>query len=269
MTDDTEDEDTETDDNDEGTGVNTREPYPAIQRARSQLAASQAQFSETIEKMLEPIREQQHKLAQTLQEYYEEVQTAVESTIDLDEPWEYDPATSTVHARAQEVATDYTLDYLGELQEIEDPYFKPIQDRMQVGIEAYRGQIPNEEGDLVDVRPRPHEAIFIFISLQDSLMHWLCEQNDEIEPDKEYDQRNVYYSETKRDELEDKYVSLHGIAPEDKFVDNLSAFYHHRNYIMHGSPDAHFDMNIAAASILFFILTLHTVVEERNAAELS
>lgn len=269
MNGDTEDEEPATEDVEEALGTEMGESYPAIQGIKRQVAVSQARLAETVEKMMEPIREQQHELVQVFQEYYEEVQTAVESTIALDEPWNYDPSTSTVHTRARKVATTYIVDFLQESEEIDEPYFRPIQHRMRVGLEAYLGQIPNEDGDLVDVKPRPHEAIFIFVSLQDSLMHWLCEQDDDIEPDKEYDQRNVYHSDTKQDALKDKYVSFHGIAPEDKFMSNLSAFYHHRNYIMHGSPDAHFDMNIATASILFFILTFHTVLEYRKEIESS
>lgn len=73
MDDDIEDEDTGTDDNDEGIGINIGGPFPAIQRARNQVAASHAQFAESIDKMLEPIREQQRALAHVFREYYDEV----------------------------------------------------------------------------------------------------------------------------------------------------------------------------------------------------
>lgn len=237
-------------------------------RLTQQIQQHGEEMAKMAQQMMKPILEQQSELVEAMQEYYEEVQTAVESTIELEEPWEYNPEESTVHARAERIVENQVYELVKELQNVDDPYFDSIQQRMMIGHDAYTGSVPDEDGEWVDVRPRPHEATFIFISLQDGLMHWLCEQDESVEPDKEYDERNVYHAPKKKETLGEVYTSFHGIAPNSTFMDNLEAFYHHRNYIMHGHPGAYFDMNIATASGLFFILTFHAVIEQLDSVEL-
>lgn len=227
-----------------------------------QIAMQNRMFDRTVEPMLQSVWQQMQEVLEALEEHREQVREVIETTIDLEEPWEYNSDKSEVHERAEQVAVRQLMELGEALEEIEDERLEAVRSRMLVGAEAYDGFVPDEDGEFVEVEPRLHEAIFVFISLQDGLMHWVCEQDKTVEPDKSYPQRNVYYSDTKQDALEEVYTSYYGIAPDTLFFENLEAFYHHRNYIMHGHPEAHFDENIATAAVLFFALTLHTVLEE-------
>lgn len=198
-------------------------------------------------------------------EYFAEVRDTVETTIDVGEPWDYDPSESEIDSLARDVALRWTFEFMDELDSVEDEYFDPINDRLKVGLEAYIGGPIDNVRELDEPEPRPHEAVFIFISAQDALMHWLCEQDPNRQPRIDTDNETVYTSGQKRDVLEEKYTALFNIADSgDQFRNNLDAFYKHRNFIMHGNPQAHFDLNIATVALLFYSLTLHTVIEEAS-----
>lgn len=198
-------------------------------------------------------------------EYFAEVRETVETTISIEEPWNYDPSDSEIDSLARDVAIRWTFEFMDELQSLNDDYFAPINDRLQVGLESYIGGPLDNVRELEDPDPRPHEAIYIFISAQDALMHWLCEQDPTTQPQIDTDNETVYFSRQKKDVLEAKYTSFFNIADSSsQFRSNLDAFYKHRNFIMHGNPKAHFDLNIATVALLFYALTLHTVLEEAS-----
>lgn len=234
----------------------------AAVRAQMRIQHTGQMFDRILENL-----DQLDELRERIQQYHEEVREAVESTIELDEPWEYDPDESTVQDRAEQVARSQLLHLMEELLESDDPYFDPLLYRMRVGYDAYTGRVPDEDGEYVNVAPRMYEGIFVFMSLQDALMHWLCEQDSGTEWDRQHGDRNEYFSNTKKERLKEAYVSSHGLASARAVENNLDAFYHHRNYVMHSNPEAYFDMNIATAAVLFFVLTLHTVLEELEDAE--
>lgn len=235
------------------------------------LANHEKRMERIAENLMYPIYSQLDELAETMRKYQEEVRRVVESTIELDEPWEYDPDESMVQERAEKVVRRQLLHLIEELMDVDDPYLQTIQYRTRIGYEAYTGSVRDENGERVDIKPRPHEAIFLFISLQDGLMHWLCEQDETVEPDRchgEGDERRYEYRwSTKRETLKDAFVSSHGLASDSAFESNLDAFYHHRNFVMHSNRGAVFDMNIATASALFFVLTLYTVLDELERME--
>ena len=210
-----------------------------------------------IQNAIESVRE--------VSEYFEEVRNTVETTIDIDEPWEYEPSESEIDSLARDIALRWTFEFMDELQDVEDDYFSPINDRLKIGLESYVGGPLDDIQELEEPNPRPHEAVYIFISAQDALMHWLCQQDPNEQPRIDTDNETVYTSGQKKGVLERKYTAFFNIANSgDKFSDNLNAFYKHRNFIMHGNPQAHFDLNIATVALLFYALTLHTVLEEAS-----
>ncbi|MFC7079646.1 hypothetical protein [Halorussus caseinilyticus] len=71
---------------------------------------------------------------------------------------------------------------------------------------------------------------------------------------------DIYRWDTKRDTLARLYEGWYDVDT-GKFIQNLDAFYQHRNAIMHGDPLAYFDRNIATISLLFLDATLYTVIE--------
>lgn len=214
-------------------------------------------------RMMRLLNQQMQEVLEVLKEHREEVREVIETTIDLEKPEEYDPEESEVHEKAEAVAAKQLRNMFYALEDVDDSDLKRVRSRLAVGYDAYVGYVPagdNADDGPVDVQPRIHEAIFVFTSLQDALMYRLCDRDSSVD----YDNSNLetYTSRTKKRVLKDRYTSYHGIAPNSLFDDNLDAFYKHRHSIMHGDFDAHFDENIATASVLFFVLTLHTVLEE-------
>ena len=93
-------------------------------------------------------------------------------------------------------------------------------------------------------------------------MHWICENDESIEPDREKDGRAIYNADTKRKVLARHYRQTRSEPSIDtgQFIGNLETFYDHRNAIMHDDPDAHIDMNLATVAVLFCSLSLYTIV---------
>lgn len=238
-------------------------PEPTEDEARfvsPQLPSGDDLMSDALERMMESVARQMQDIAEIAEEHREQVREVIETTVDLEKPEEYNPEQSEVHEAAEQVAAKQVRILSDALKRVDDSEFEQIHERIVAGYDAYTGQIPDKNGGMVDVQPRIHEAILVFISLQDGLMSWLCEQDDSVDYDNQRDE--VYYGSTKKELLKDRYDSYHGIAPNSLFDDNLDSFYNHRHKIIHGDFDAYFDENIATAAVLFFVLTLHTVLEE-------
>lgn len=201
-------------------------------------------------------------------EHFREVQGVVEETIDLEDPWNYDSRDSQIDELAREKAVSWSVEFVNEVEELNNPYFEPLIKRFEVGLESYLGySLDNRVSEIENFEDsiRPHEAIYIFISSQDALMHWLCDRDPSETPRNQGQPDEYYLSGQKKAVLANKYTEFFNIASSDNhFRDNLDAFYRHRNFIMHGNPGAHFDLNIATASLLFYALTLHTVLEEAS-----
>ncbi len=200
------------------------------------------------------------ELIDVVERYEGELRTIVDSTIILEEPEEYDPDDSEVHPRLRSLLSSQLYDLIVEIEGVEDEFLSRIHRKLVAGYEAYMGSVLTEDGRRVDVAPRPHEAVFVFISLHEALMTWLCiYDDDEAEM---ADWRAVRYDdEQKLDTLKDAYESSHGLASEDVFRDNLQTFYGHRCFVMHGNPRSRFDIHLATASALFFVLTFQVVLE--------
>ena len=135
------------------------------------------------------------------------------------------------------------------MDSVENPYFTAYQDRIQMAMEGYYSQ-------------EPYLSTFILISLQDGMMHWICEQDETVSPNYTTVDGSVYNAPTKQQTLAKHYTDARSESAVEtgKFIENLEAFYRHRNAIVHGDPDAQFDMNIAMAAVWFLCLTLYTIL---------
>jgi len=137
-------------------------------------------------------------------------------------------------------------------------FIEAIEEEDEESLNAY---IPRLEAILQDYREgRYYTPIYAAISVQDGLMHWICEQSDKDPKETNRFGEPHYKWDTKRNILASRYDGWYDVETGE-VCRNLESFYRHRNAIMHGDPLAYFDKNIATISILLLNLTLYTVVE--------
>lgn len=138
------------------------------------------------------------------------------------------------------------------INETDEEFLAAYQQRFERGLELFR-------------QDDPYGSIFLFLSLQDGLMQWLCERADAPK-----NSNGNYDVSTKRNVLANSYRRATGSEADisllntDEFLRNLHIFSQHRNAIVHGDPQATFDMEIATISLLFLSLTFQAVVYELN-----
>jgi len=132
-------------------------------------------------------------------------------------------------------------------------HLNSLADRYETGLRAYM----NEEPEL---------AVFILLSVQDGMMTWLCRHLNV-----DTDEHGYYSIDRKKSILAEEYRTevVDGERIESPFdtgdvVQNLDAIYDHRNEIMHGGPNATFDMNIASVCALLIIATFEVIFEYRD-----
>lgn len=217
-------------------------------------AVSQAGIQESMEQMNENLNEVWSSIdleafAEAVDSIQKEKQLAeaiTEGISNFDPPKSYDPDSVTVSDDAREVGKNALSTFIEVIDQegSEFDQLQPYKDRLQSGLDAF------ESG-------RPIEAIFVFISVRDGLMTVLADSQGRS-PDGSY-----YRRYQKEDALEDA-VEDHplGLVDPDDVVDAVDDFYAHRNEIMHGGPNAHFDYKIAAISLLLLMLTLYSTLNK-------
>lgn len=217
-----------------------------VQQAQQQIAASFSMMPQ-LTSMIQNFRETFRPILQRLSELASQVREGIEYGIsNFDEPSEYDPDSVRLNTLAQSAGAQYLDEALQDIDSDDEHPLEPYRDRLETGIQDFR------DG-------RFFTPIFAFISVQDGIMHWLCEEED-VSPD--YDNRfgdPVYKWDTKRDTLAELNEEWYGVSTDD-FISNLESFYAHRNAIIHGDPVAFFDENIATISMLFLSMTLDTAL---------
>ena len=219
----------------------------AVVQARKQVVEPLRSVAPQLSSMFQNMREQLKPLIQELQELAKQVREAIEDGIsNFDEPDQYDPSSVQLNSLAQTTGAQYLDEVLNDINDADDHPLDPYRNRLETGIEDFN------DGRFLT-------PIFSFISVQDGIMHWLCEQED-VPPD--YENRfedPVYKWNTKRDTLAELNREWYGVSTGD-FIGNLEAFYAHRNAIIHGDPVAFFDENIATISMLFLSMSLDTAL---------
>lgn len=218
-----------------------------VVQANKRITQSLTAVMPLLSSMMDDLRENYHPLIERIQEIAAQVREAIEDGIsNFESPGNYDSEVVQLNTLAQTTGTRFLDDVLEDLEGEEDHPLDPYQNRLEIGIQDFRDN-------------RFYTPIFAFISVQDGIIHWLC-QEDGVS--KDYDNRfgdPVFSWDTKRDTLARLNQEWYGVSTTE-FLNNLEAFYAHRNAIMHGDPLAHFDENIATISLLFLAMTLDTAL---------
>lgn len=197
--------------------------------------------------IMEPLRRVGEQMRR-IEEHIEDVRTALEENIsNFDSPGDYDPEEIEVDPIARNVAESQLGNFVSELENCGEDELESYAERLAV---AYRDF---EDGNY-------YSTIFIVLSVQDGLMHWICEENNVSYSDSN---KKTYSHERKMSTLYGRYDDFWGIETGN-LARNLNTFWNHRHSIMHGDPEAEFDENIATISILFLMMTLDTALKDAD-----
>lgn len=173
----------------------------------------------------------------------------------FDSPLEYSHDEHLMHPMIRMAILKEATELHSYLYETGYERLSALAERYNAGVHSY-----------LDDEPNPYLCIFIFLSVQDGMMTWLCEHLDENRGQDGYysigDKREVLAREYREKIHEgDRVDSPFGTGD---VIANLENIWEHRNEIMHGGPNAVFDMNIATVSLLFTVITFEVIFEYRD-----
>lgn len=197
------------------------------------------------------------------QEYFDRVRTLAEDQIDLEPPWDYEPSAVSVDDDTIKTALQWTIEARWRLEDANDDDLEKLAQRIEDAERAFVEEVEDEDTSEM------YQSLYLLTSIQDALVTWLCENDSTISPD--YTNSNgedVYSTRSKRQALEDWYddysvFDIEGGSGSD-FKDKWNEFFEHRHRIMHGHPDAYFDINLATTALLFLGLTAYVAAERTD-----
>jgi hypothetical protein len=170
-------------------------------------------------------------------------------------PSEYKGESYFMHPMIKYAIMKEGMELHGFLHATNYDHLNSLFQRYQTALESYLDNEPNE-----------YRCTFVFLSVQDGMMTWLCNHLDESPGNGKY-----FQLREKRDVLAREYREkvVEGDRVDSPFatsdvISNLESIWEHRNEIMHGGPDAVFDMNIATVSLLLIVVTFEVVFEYRD-----
>lgn len=173
----------------------------------------------------------------------------------FDPPSDYSSDGHFAHPLVRLAVQKEAVELHGFLHSTDYEHLSSLAARFNEAIHAY-----------IDDDPNPYLCIFLFLSIQDGMMTWLCDHLDEDEGAAGY-----YSTEKKRSVLAREFEkNVHRRDRVDlpfdtgQVIGNLETMWEHRNEIMHGGPNAVFDMNIATVCLLFMVATFEVVFEYRD-----
>lgn len=176
----------------------------------------------TIQKQLEPF----NKIGETFAKYLEQLKQNFIDIISVIEPPEtYDPSKVKLHDGIDKMI----LSMVVFADDMDKHAFCYLKERMLIGINAHF------EGNY-------HLSLFCIFSAIDGMLSWFYVQNHKGMPIPDINQ--------KLKEFFDAYTFEHIVGKKEirpKFED----FFRHRNEIMHGGENSHFDKNLSTAALLF------------------
>jgi len=190
-------------------------------------------------------------IAKTVQEFYTQVQTLVNKAIDLgaqfrkaitvgidnfESPEKYNPSVVKVHPWTEELVKRESVDLLDNLKNSSLDY---MLDRYEKGLEAH-------------FIGKYQLSVFTFLSMIDGMLKEFCRKHKE--EDCKYPNRYKYPKFDESLKHFTKHYELHVFVEKEKFQERLTAFFEHRNQIMHGDRHAYFDKNISTIALLFLTL---------------
>ena len=211
---------------------NLRRTMLALQKMTKPIIEWQNKMNETmkpyvtlvtaIQKQLEPFQ----KMGEILAKYAKQLKQNFIDIISVIEPPEtYDPSKVQLHEGIDKMV----LNMVVFADDMDKHAFCYLKERMLIGINAHF------EGNY-------HLSLFCIFSAIDGMLSWFYEQNHREMPIPDINQKLKIFFET--------YDFEHIIGKKElrpKFKD----FFRHRNEIMHGGENSHFDKNLSTAALLF------------------
>jgi hypothetical protein len=221
------------------------------------LRVAQEHFREVTEPLRDP------EFQQNLQDTMDRLNRARDEArtyISIGPPWEYDPSEYPVNEEAIYHSMKWAYEGADSLKRTSDVDLETFGERIHKAIDSLVDESENEE--------ELFRTLHILLSTLDGLIIWLCETDDDREPDNSNPGGdNIYYSRTKKSALEHWYDEHDVFEIENDggdFRDRWESFWYHRHRIMHGSPNANYDQPVAIAALFFVALTSNVVVERYN-----
>lgn len=172
------------------------------------------------------------QIAERFQNTIKARKALIKSIENFDSPEKYEET----EVEIKEEAVERSLELVKSLQEELERRDKAYANRIEKAVTSY------EQGEY-------HLPIFLFITVQDAIMQAICEASDNMETD------DYWRSYEKEDATTQVYEEIWDLE-EEEFEDKLSSYIDHRNYIMHGNPDAVFSEKMADLCLIFLAITL-------------
>lgn len=192
-------------------------------------------------------------------EHVEQTTNFIETTLDIEPPWNYTPVPVDDDDLAE--ALQWLVEARIRMSRTNNQYFEKIARRILKGRGILAEEVTN------DVREELYGPAYIFASSQDSLLHWLCENDPNIHKDYENSNNEPVYGFSTKNEALEKWYDQHSVADIESgksLSDKWEGYVEHRHRIMHGHPDAYYDLNTVVAAIWFFVLTVHVAMDRHE-----
>jgi len=194
------------------------------------------QLSTAIQKQMEPFQKQMesfHKQMEPLQklgnlitQHVKQLKLNFSEAISIIEPPEvYDPSKTQLHDGIHKMALDMVVfaDDMGNYE------FCYLQERMLIGINAHLNE-------------NYHLSLFCIFSAIGGMLTWHYSQNHSLTP---------YPNSDKKLEAFFEIYNFEHVIGEEEIRPKFENFFKHRNEIMHGGKNSHFDKNLSTIALLF------------------
>lgn len=196
-------------------------------------------------------------------DYLKKARSAVDRGLEIPPPWEYDPSDHLVDGEIEKFAMKWTVENAKQLQESNDGELEALGERMEQAIDALISEVEDENVDVY------HESLFLLLSTHDGLVSWLCKTYDDDEIRPSYPNESgeaVYFNPQKRTAVKKAFTDylLLDSRDEDEVKTTWNQFWQHRHRIMHGHPNAHFNIELAITAQFFLGVVSLVVLWRQN-----
>ena len=176
------------------------------------------------------------KIAEDFSKYREQLQQNFREIISVIEPPEvYVPSKVKLRGRVN-------LTILGMISfanNMDEHAFCHLKERMLIGINAHM------EGNY-------HLSLFCIFTVIDGMLSWFYKQDH---------QENHTHMSKKLDKFFEVYAFEHTIG-KNEMRPKFDVFVKHRNEIMHGGKNSHFDKNLSSAALFFLGIVYASLVDK-------
>ncbi|WP_312911372.1 hypothetical protein [Natronosalvus caseinilyticus] len=201
--------------------------------------------------------------ANNAKDYFDAARALAEAQIDIEYPWNYDPANHQIQKEAVQVAITWAVEAREGLESANDDDLEKLASRMEECELAFVDEWDDTGAS------NYYETLYLAISTHDALISWLCEKDPNLTgSDPNNIGEDVYWGGDKEEAVKRWFGQYAPMNLEEgdssAFKDKWEKFFKHRHWIMHGHPDAHFDANLALTALFFLGLTGYIVDDRYN-----